>query len=80
MVEGRRCAPDGSLTEQNRAFYILVKEKGHWKTACFSGVLTKAADVTPEEDAVYRSWILDPKDALRDDIDFFGKGEPRSKL
>lgn len=61
LIEGRRCGKDGSLTEQNRAFYILLKDKkdGHWKTACFSGVLTKAADVTQEEDKAFYDYITD---------------------
>lgn len=59
LIEGRRCQPDGTLTEQNRAFYILLKDQGHWKTACFSGVLTKKADVSDEEDAAFKAYLLD---------------------
>ena len=49
LIEARRLKEDGSLAQLNSAAYILLKENGVWKTAAFSGILTDAADATPEE-------------------------------
>ena len=60
LIEGRRLKADGSLAQLNSALYILVHRDGAWKVAQLSGILTDAADATPEEDAYMRARIAAP--------------------